>query len=94
METVIKRVDELGRLVIPVQYRDELGINDNDSVVIKLIGKDLVISKYKNTLNMEKCIREFIISTYGSKYSDILVTNKMKCDVYTLLQGYFDTQIK
>ena len=92
--TVIKRVDELGRVHIPARYRRQLGIDTGDSVVIKFTWSELIIKKYQATFNVEKCIRQLIISTYGGKYTDLLVTNKMKHDVYVLLKEYFDTQIK
>lgn len=92
--TIIKRVDELGRVHIPAGCRRQLGIDTDDSVILKLVNSELIIKKYKATFNVEKCIRQFIISTYGGKYTDLLVTNKMKHDVYVLLKEYFDTQIK
>ena len=94
MATVIKRVDELGRFHIPARYRRQLAIDTDDSVVIKFAQSELSIKKYQATFNVEKFIKQFVVVKYGSKYRDILVTNKMKSDVCELLHDYFDTQIK
>lgn len=56
-----KKIDELGRLVIPKEMRLQLGIQDNDTLNINVEGNKIVITKdydefdeYLNAL-MEHC---------------------------------------
>ncbi len=43
---IVRRVDELGRVVIPKEIRKSLRIYSGDPVEIFIIGKDLVVRKY------------------------------------------------
>ena len=40
-----RKVDHLGRIVVPVEFRRLLGINDGDEVEIALEGDHLVLTK-------------------------------------------------
>lgn len=40
-----RKIDELGRLVIPKEMRKELGIKDNDQINIECIGNKVIITK-------------------------------------------------
>jgi transcriptional pleiotropic regulator of transition state genes len=42
---VIRRVDELGRIVIPVEIRKRFGIRDHDALEISVQGDDVVLSR-------------------------------------------------
>ena len=43
-----RKVDSLGRLVIPVEMREELKIKNGDEVSIELKGNSIVIKNAKN----------------------------------------------
>lgn len=43
---IVRKVDELGRIVIPRELRRTLGINEKDSVEIYTDGKDVILHKY------------------------------------------------
>jgi transcriptional pleiotropic regulator of transition state genes len=42
---VIRRVDELGRIVIPVEIRKRFGIGDHDALEISVAGDSIVLSR-------------------------------------------------
>jgi AbrB family transcriptional regulator, transcriptional pleiotropic regulator of transition state genes len=42
---VIRRVDELGRIVIPVEIRKRFGIHDHDALEISVQGNSVVLSR-------------------------------------------------
>ncbi len=42
-----RKIDELGRLVIPIEWRKQLGINANDELSIRKQGRQLIITKTK-----------------------------------------------
>ena len=44
---VVRRIDPLGRLVIPKEVRDKLGLGVNEPVQIYVDGDSVCIKKYK-----------------------------------------------
>ena len=43
-----RKIDNLGRLVIPIEMRDELKIKNGDEVNIELQGNSIIIKNAKN----------------------------------------------
>ena len=43
---VVRKVDELGRVVVPTECRRKLGINIKDPIEISVNGEYLVLTKY------------------------------------------------
>ena len=44
---VIRRVDELGRVVIPIELRTQFGISEKDPMEIYVDGSSIVLKKYE-----------------------------------------------
>lgn len=44
---VVRRVDELGRIVIPIELRRTLDIAEKDAVEIFVDGENIVLKKYQ-----------------------------------------------
>lgn len=44
---VIRRVDELGRVVIPMEIRTQFGISEKDPMEIYVEGPSIVLKKYE-----------------------------------------------
>ena len=42
---LVRRTDDLGRIVIPSEYRKQLGIKEQDEVAIFLLEKGMYIEK-------------------------------------------------
>ncbi|MGG1554967.1 AbrB/MazE/SpoVT family DNA-binding domain-containing protein [Paenibacillus ferrarius] len=43
---IVRRVDDLGRLVIPIELRRNLGVELKDSIEIFTTGDSIVLKKY------------------------------------------------
>lgn len=43
---IVRRIDALGRIVIPVELRRTLGINVHDPLSMRLDGDSIVIERY------------------------------------------------
>lgn len=43
---VVRKVDELGRIVIPVELRRNLEINEKDALEIFVEGEEIILKKY------------------------------------------------
>lgn len=44
---VIRRIDELGRLVVPKEIRNKLGIADGDPIEIYVEGEKIILKKHQ-----------------------------------------------
>lgn len=44
---IVRRVDELGRVVIPIELRRTLGINERDTLEIFVENDTIVLKKYE-----------------------------------------------
>jgi AbrB family transcriptional regulator, transcriptional pleiotropic regulator of transition state genes len=71
---IVRKVDELGRVVIPIELRRTLGIGEKDALEIYVDGERIVLKKYepaciftgevdntvryKNKVVSKKCIEE------------------------------------
>lgn len=45
METIKRKVDELGRIVIPREVREKLNINSNDEIEIVIDENKIIMKK-------------------------------------------------
>lgn len=81
-----RRIDELGRLVIPKEIRKSLRIKDNDQVEISVVDNKILLSKYEsitknevisNLLNcLKKKIKNNVYLTSRDKIIDYSLINK------------------
>lgn len=44
---IVRKVDELGRVVIPIELRRTLGIGEKDSLEIYVDGDQIILKKYE-----------------------------------------------
>lgn len=44
---VVRKVDELGRVVIPIELRRTLNINEGDSLEVYVDGERMILKKYQ-----------------------------------------------
>ncbi|ETT84206.1 AbrB family transcriptional regulator [Viridibacillus sp. FSL H7-0596] len=50
---IVRKVDELGRVVIPVELRRGLGIGERDPLEIYVDGNQIVLQKYQPNVERE-----------------------------------------
>mgnify|MGYP001132964172 CR=1 FL=1 len=43
---VVRKIDELGRIVIPIELRNKLGISEKDPMEIFVEGSNIVLKKF------------------------------------------------
>lgn len=55
---MIKRLDDLGRIVLPKGLRETLGIKIGDPINIEIKGKKIIITNPKDNFDVEQYIRE------------------------------------
>lgn len=44
---IVRKVDELGRIVLPIELRRTLGIEEKDRIEIFVDGESIILRKYK-----------------------------------------------
>ena len=79
-----RRIDELGRLVIPKEIRKNLKIKDNDQVEISVIDNKIILSKYEN-LNKDQIISNLINVLKKTINKNIFFTSRDKIIDYSLV---------
>ena len=44
---IVRRVDELGRVVLPIELRNKFGITEKDPMEIYVDGNSIILKKYE-----------------------------------------------
>ncbi len=70
-----RRIDELGRLVIPKEIRKSLKIKNNDQVEINIADNKIILSKYEN-LNKDHVISLLINVLKKTLRKNVLFTSR------------------
>ena len=79
-----RRIDELGRLVIPKEIRNNLKIKDNDQIEITVIDNKIVLNKFEY-LNKDRIINLIINVLRKTINKNILFTSRDKIIDYAVL---------
>ena len=91
--SVIRRVDSLGRVTIPISYRRMLGIESNSNISLTLTTNVITVEKCSSNFDLEAFIKKFLIYTYGNNYQDFLLSKFIMDDINNLLKGYFNNKL-
>ena len=73
----VRRLDELGRIVIPKELRNKLNFNVDDMLDLSIGNDSLIIKKAKSSINQNYVLEIINLVEYLSDY-DIIVTNSDK----------------
>ncbi len=46
---IVRRLDELGRIVIPIEIRNKFNISERDPIEIYVDGSNIILSKYESS---------------------------------------------
>lgn len=76
---VVRRIDDLGRIVIPKEIRKNLKIREGDSLEI-YVNDDgtIILNKFSPLGEMEAISKVFAESIYRSKEIDVIITDMQK----------------
>lgn len=76
---VVRRIDELGRIVIPKEIRKNLRIRDGESIEIYTDNlNQIILKKYSLSEDYNLIIRSYIDSIYYTLKKDVYVTDRDK----------------
>lgn len=55
---VLRKIDELGRIVLPIEVRRTVNLSEKDSCEISVDGGNIILRPVKNTTQCEFCGKE------------------------------------
>jgi AbrB family transcriptional regulator, transcriptional pleiotropic regulator of transition state genes len=90
---IVRKVDELGRVVIPIELRRTLGINEKDALEIYVDDEKIILKKYKPSMTCQITgdISDDNLSLAGGR----LVLSKEGAEiVLSEIQNYLSTESK
>ena len=80
---VVRRIDDLGRIVLPKELRRTMRIKEGESLEIYTDGTDrIILKKYSPVQNVNDFVEEFVESVYASNKKDIIITDNEKVIAY------------
>jgi transcriptional pleiotropic regulator of transition state genes len=71
---IVRKVDELGRVVIPIELRRTLGIGEKDPLEIYVDGERIMLKKYEPGCNFCGSIDNLISTKTGKLLCGTCVT--------------------
>lgn len=92
---VIRRIDELGRIVVPKEIRKNLRIKNGDSLEILVENEDIVLKKYSPLENLETIASKYVEIFNQVIKHNIIVTDRDKVIAIagSLKKNYLDKEI-
>ena len=75
---VVRRIDELGRIVVPKEIRRNLGIKAFEQLEIFIEDESIILKKYSNFNKLDK-IANILVDIITNNFSkDIIITDREK----------------
>lgn len=75
---VVRRIDDLGRIVIPKEIRKTLRIKDGESLEIFLNSDNIVLKKYSPLEGLQNFYRTYAESIYSELGNNVLIVDRDK----------------
>lgn len=83
---VVRRIDELGRIVVPKEMRRTLRIREGDSLEISSDNDSIVLKKYSLVESVDNFITQYVEAVHLSSKKEIIVTDTEK--IIALSSGF------
>lgn len=92
---VVRRIDDLGRIVIPKEIRKNFKINEGDSIEVFVDNEGIILKKYSLLDNMLDLATKLVESFSKIYNKNILVTDKERVVVCSknLFNDYSDKEL-
>ena len=71
---ITRKIDDLGRIVLPKELRKSLCINSGDDFEITIDNNKIILEKYSKLESLEDIIKKFINCFYISENSKLYIT--------------------
>ena len=94
---IVRRIDDLGRIVIPKEIRKNLKLHEGDSLEIFVEDMNIILRKYSLIDNFNYDIKRIVDVYYKCFKKNIIITDKEKiiaCSKGIRLSGLLSSNIK
>ena len=75
---ITRRIDDLGRIVIPKEIRKNLKIRENEVLEIFIENENIILKKFSSLDDMDKILERFIEVLEDITLNNVLITNREK----------------
>jgi AbrB family transcriptional regulator (stage V sporulation protein T) len=75
---VVRKIDELGRIVIPKEIRRNLNIKDNEEVEIFVDSENIILKKYYRLLTLKEIAQKYVSILEKFITSPLFITDREK----------------
>ena len=89
---MVRRVDSLGRIVIPKEIRKVLKIKENEQVEINVEGDEIILNRYSDLDDLDLYLKKLIDIISDIYKIDILITNLNKFKLTTKNYLYLENK--
>lgn len=73
---VVRRIDDLGRIVIPKEIRKNMRIKDGESLEIFLDDDNIILKKYSPLENLNTFFKTYVNSIYSVIEENIMIADR------------------
>ena len=88
-------MDDLGRIVIPHECRDKLGLVKNDRLDLTLTKDNkIILQRHYFDINCESIIRNALISIKGIQNKDYFISARQKLKLKKLITSFINEEFK
>jgi len=88
--TIIRHIDEQGRIVIPKEIREILGLDDGTPMELNVVNQNLILTKYSSTNDLPNAI-DTINAWLKDKENEPQIMSSLEKSILTaLLQRIVD----
>ena len=75
---VVRRIDDLGRIVIPKEIRKTLRIKDGEYLEFFLASENIVLKKYSPMINIPNFYKDYVDSIYSEIGGNVMIADREK----------------
>ena len=75
---ITRRIDDLGRIVIPKEIRKNLKIKENEVLEIFIENENIILKKYSSFNDMENLLNNYVEVLEDITLNNVLITNRDK----------------
>ena len=73
---IVRRIDDLGRIVIPKEIRNTLRIKSGDNLDVMVYDNKIILQKFSNVAKVENVVCDYVSAFSSSLHIDILVSDR------------------
>lgn len=91
---IVRRIDKLGRIIIPKEFRDFLNVQGNDLFGMTIVDDKIVIHRIEQKIDYEKIIKILLCSKNRKNYENYVVDKKSISELKKIIDNFIDDLIE